>query len=81
MIEGVHADAGIVGAGEECVAGAEAGAKDAEVLVPLLLEPIETAADIDDRLAAGGDGAPDVRTDGVIGSLDFCGSADIVIRH
>ncbi len=66
-------------AGEKCVAGAEAGAQHAEVLVALLLKPVEAAADIDHRLAAGGDGAADVGADGVVGALQLRGPANVVV--
>ena len=79
MVEGVDAQAGVVGAGEEGVAGAEAGAEDAEVLVALILKPVEAAADVDNGLAAGGEGAADVGADGVVGALKLDGAADVVI--
>ena len=79
VIEGIHAQARIVGAGQEGVAGAEAGAQNAEVLVALLLEPVEAATNIDHSLAAGGNGAADVGADGVVGALKLHGTANVVI--
>ena len=65
--------------GDEGVAGAEAGAQDAELLVALLLKPVDAAADVDDGLAAGSDGAADVGADGVVGALELCRAADVVV--
>ena len=79
MIEGVHAQTRIVGAGEKGVTGAEAGAQDAEVFVALLFEPVKATADIDDGLAAGGNGAADVGAHGVVGALKLGGTANIVV--
>ena len=81
MVEGVDADARVVGAGQEGVAGAEAGAEHAEVLVALLLKPVEAAADVDDGLAAGGERAADVGADGVVGALQLGGAANVVVGH
>ncbi len=50
------------------------------LLVALLLRPIDAATDVDDRLAAGSDGASDVGADGVIGPGQLGRAADIVIR-
>ena len=63
MVEGVDADAFVKGAGEERVAGTEAGAEHAEMLVALVFEPVKAAADVDDGLAACGEGSADVGTD------------------
>ena len=81
MIEGVDAQARIVSAGEIGVTGAEAGAEDTEVLIALLLKPVKTAADIDDRLAAGGDVAANVGADGVVGALELGGTPNVVKGH
>ena len=81
MVEGVDAEARIVGAGEKGIAGAEAGAEHAEVLVALLLEPVEAAANVDDGLAAGHEGAADVGADGVVGALELSGAANVVVGH
>ncbi len=61
------------------VATAEAGAEDAEVFVALRLEPVDAAADVDDGLTAGFGGAADVGADGVVGALELCGAADVVV--
>ena len=81
MVEGVDAEARIVGAGKICVAGAEAGSQNAEVLVALVFKPVETAADVDNRLTAGHERAADVGADGVVGTLHFGGPANVVIGH
>src|SRR5262249_45177968 len=61
VIEGSSSNTGIVRACNKCIAGTEAGSDHAELLVPLLLQPIEAAPDIDDALADGVERAPDVR--------------------
>src|SRR5260370_23397137 len=66
MVEGVDAQAGIVRAGDESIAGAKRVAKYPEVFIPLRFEPVEAGANIEDRLPAGRDGATYVRADGVI---------------
>jgi len=79
VVEGADAQARVVGRGDEGVAGAEAGSKDAELRVALGLQPVDATADVDDGLAAGGGGAADVGADGVVGALQFGGAADVVI--
>ena len=79
VIEGADLKARIHRGGDEGVAAAEAGAEDAELLVALLLEPVDAAADVDDGLAAGRDGAADVGADGVVGALELGGAADVVV--
>ena len=78
VVECVDLQARVVGAGDKRIAGAEAGAEHAELFVALLLEPVEAAANIDDGLAAGGQRSPNVGADGVVGSLQFRGAANIV---
>ena len=53
VVESIHANARIVRAGQKSVAGSEAGAQHAEVLVALLLKPVDAAANVDHGLAAG----------------------------
>ncbi len=81
VVEGGDANAGIVGGGDEGVTGTQTGADDSELAVALLLEPIEAAADVDDALADGVEGAAEVGGDSVIGAADLGGHADIVIGH
>jgi hypothetical protein len=81
VVEGVDADARVVGAGQVGIAGAEAGSENAEVLVALLLKPVKAAADIDDSLAAGHECTSDVGADGVVGALQLGGAANVVVRH
>ena len=52
--------------------------QNAKLLVALLLKPIQAAADIDNRLTAGGNGAPDVRAYRIIGALKSRGAANVV---
>ena len=79
VVEGADFEAGIMGGGDEGVAGAKRGAEDAELLIALLLEPIEAGADVDDGLLAGGDRPADVGADGVVGAFDFGWTADVVV--
>ena len=81
VVEGVDADARIVGAGQIGIAGAEAGSENAEVLVALLLKPVEAAANVNDSLTAGHERAADVGADGVVGALELGGAANVVIGH
>jgi len=53
MIERGHANPRVVRRGNECIARSEARAHDTELVVALLFEPVEAAADIDDALAHG----------------------------
>ena len=79
MIEGTDLEARVEGGGDEGVATAEAGSEDAELLVALLFEPVDAAADVDDGLTAGFDGAAHVGADGVVGALELGGAADVVV--
>ena len=79
VVEGADLEARVEGGGDEGVAASEAGAEDAELLVALLLEPVDAAADVDDGLAAGFGGAAYVGADGVVGALEFGGAADVVV--
>ena len=69
VVERVDAQAGVEGAGDERVAGAERGAENAEVLIALRFQPIEATADVEDGLAAGGNRAADVGAYRVVGAL------------
>ena len=54
---------------------------DAKLVVSLLLEPVKAAPDIDDALPHRIQRAPDVGRHRVVGPLDLCRHADIVIWH
>jgi len=71
VVEGADAHPAVERAGKKGIGGAEAGAQDAKLLVALLLEPVNTAADVDDRLPAGGDGAPYIGADRVVGAFQL----------
>jgi len=79
VVEGADLKALVECGGDEGVAAAEAGAEDSEVLITLLFEPVDAAANVDDGLTACFGGAAYVRTDGVVGALEFGGAADIVV--
>src|SRR5579883_1409085 len=80
MVEDIHANTRIVRARQKRIAGAEAGADDAEVTVTLLLEPVEAGACVDDGLARSIDRAADIRRDCIIGTCKAGRHARIVIR-
>ena len=79
MVESVHAQPRIVRAGQKAVARTQARAQHAEVLVALLLQPVNAAADIDHRLAAGGNRPANVRAHGVVGALQLRRPANVVV--
>ncbi len=79
VVEGADLEALVEGRGDEGVAAAEAGAEDAELLVALGFEPVDAAADVDDGLTAGLGGAAYVGADGVVGALELCGAANVVV--
>ena len=81
MIECCNFNSRIVRGGEECVARTQTGAGNTEPLIALLLQPIQAAADVEDRLTAGVHGAPDVRGDRIVGAPNLRRPANIVIRH
>src|SRR5271165_2247200 len=60
VIENVDLDARIVSRSQKGVTGAEAGADNAEMVEAFLLQPIETSARIEDRLASSVDGPADI---------------------
>ena len=79
VVEGADLEAWIEGGGDEGVAGAKRGAEDSELLVALLFEPVDAAADVDYGLSTGLGGAADVGADGVVGALELGGAANVVI--
>ena len=81
VIEGGDANAGVVRGCDERVARSEAGADDAQPVVALLLQPVEAAANIHHALARGGEGAPDVGGNRIVGAANLSGHADVVVRH
>src|ERR1700753_2783558 len=80
MVKGVYPQPRIVRAGDEGIAGPKTRAQHAELLIALRLQPVEAAADIDDRLPAGCDRAPDIRADRVIGALQLSRTANVMVR-
>src|SRR4029077_10375411 len=81
VVEGSHANAWVMGGGEKRITRAQACAHDAKTVVTLLLEPIEAAAYVNHRLAAGVDGASDVGGYCVIRAADVSRHANVVIGH
>src|ERR1700693_4493716 len=77
MIERRYTNARIVGRCDEGVTRAQARAQDPELAVALLLQPIETAADINHSLAHGIEGAAAVGGEGVVRAAGLGGAAGI----
>ena len=80
MIERGDAYAAVECGGEKGIAGAKTGTQNAELLVALLLKPVDATANVDDRLAAGGNGASDVSAYRIIGALELRRAANVMIR-
>ena len=80
MVEGGDTQAAVEGGGKKGITGAETGAQNAELLVALLLKPVDAATNVDHRLAAGGDGPADVGAHRIVGARQFRRAADIVVR-
>ena len=75
------ANAFIVNESDVADGGADAGAKDAELRVALLLKPGEAAAGVLDGLAVGLKGEADVGAADLVGALVAAGHAAVVVRH
>ena len=71
----------IVSGREKGVAGAQAGAQNAQAVVSLLLEPVQAATDVNHSLTTGVERAADVGGDCIVGTMSVGRHADIVIRH
>src|SRR3989338_1991336 len=69
------------GGGEKGVAGAEAGADDAEFLVALPFEPVQAGARVNDGLARGVHRPSDIGGDGVVGALQLRRHPKVVVRE
>src|SRR5581483_656805 len=81
VVESCHLDSFIVCRSQEGVARPKTGSDNAQALVPLLLEPIEAAADVDHPLSACVKGAANVGGDGIVGAPNLSRTPNIVIRH
>ena len=81
MIKGRDFYALVVCGCDEGVTRSQTCADNSELVIALLLKPIEAAADINHALPHGIERTADVGGDGVICAADFGGHADIVIRH
>src|SRR5580658_3440280 len=79
VIESSDADTAVERGGKKGIARAKTGAKDSKLFVALLLQPIDAATNVDYRLTAGSDGAPQVGADRIIGARQLCRTADIVV--
>src|SRR5512146_3468884 len=81
MIEDVDFQSRIVRARDECVTGTEACSHDTDLGVALLLEPIYAAANVDDALPRGIDGAAHVGGYCVVGAVQLRGHSRVVVGH
>ncbi len=71
----------VVDEGDVADRGADAGAKDAEPGVALLLEPVEAAAGVLDGLAVGLESQADVGAADLVGAFVTLGHAAVVVGH
>jgi hypothetical protein len=67
--------------GHEPITGTQAGTQNAELLVPLILKPVDAAANVDNSLTTGRKRATDVGADRVVGALKLGRAADVVVGH
>src|SRR5207245_10483140 len=79
--EAAGADEFIVNESDVADGGADAGDKDAELRVALLLKPVEAATGVLDGLAVSLKGKADVGTAELVGALMAVGHATVVVRH
>ena len=79
--EAAGADGGVVDQGDGTDRGAQAGTKDAEFGVALLLKPAEAAAGVADGLAVGLEGEANIGAADLVGALVALGHAAVVIGH
>ena len=81
VIKRRHLNSRIMRGGNKRIARSEARADDAEPVVTLRFQPVETAAHIDHALAHRIERASNVGGDGIVGAVDLRRTANIVIRH
>ena len=79
VVEYIYPEAFIVCTGNEGVAGTEAGPQHAKIAIAFRLQPIERRANIGDPLPSGVDGTAHVGRHGIVRTLQFCGSPDVVV--
>src|SRR5947209_6679907 len=79
MVESIYLQTSIVGTGDECITRSQTGTEDSEALAALLLEPVETTTNIDHALAAGIEGASNIRGNGIVAALEFRRPADVMV--
>jgi hypothetical protein len=79
--EAAGTDAVVVDEGDVADRRADAGAKDAEFGVPLLLKPVEAAAGVLDGLAVGLESEADVWAADLVGALVAASHAAVMVGH
>ena len=79
--EAAGANAFVMDESDVADGGSDAGAKDAELGVALLLEPMEAAAGVLDGLAIGLEGEADVGAADLVGAFVALGHAAVVVGH
>src|SRR5258708_25914048 len=81
VVEGSHLNPRIVRGGDKRIARSKARADDAEPVIALRFQPVETTADIDHALAHRIERASNVGGNGIVGTVDLRRTANIAIRH
>src|SRR5271169_3002032 len=81
MVKHIDADTRVVGAGDERVTRAEAGADEAEARVSALLQPVEARANVNDGLPHRIDAAANIGGDRVVRAGETGGATNVVVRH
>ena len=79
--EASGADRGVVDQGDVADGGTNAGAKNAEARIALLLEPAQALAGVGDGLAVGLEGEADIGADELVGALVALDHAAVVVRQ
>ena len=81
VIEHVDGNALVVRAHKTRVGRAQAGSDNSQALISLRLEPVETRANVDHRLARSIQRPADIGGDRVVGAIEFGRHAVVVIRQ
>ena len=79
VVEGGDLQTRIVRSCDEGVTGTERGAKNTELLIPLLFKPIQAGAYIDDALLTGGDGTAEIGRDRIVGAFELSGTTNVMV--
>src|SRR3954454_1968918 len=81
MIEGADLDARVVRGVQKAVTGTKTSADNSQFVIPLLLQPVEAAAQIDHALTRGVKSATNVGRYREVGAANLRRTANVVIWH